>query len=214
MPAGGQFKAVLFDFTGVITNSPFAGIDAAAVEHGWTPAAFRELIAGTGAADDDHPFQEMISGKISLTEYYLDLMDRLAAAGIEIDITEMIRGLTDIVVNEGIPERIIEIRNDGFRTGLLTNTAREAQGLWSALVDMDSLFEVVITSYDTGTRKPDPAIWQIAFDRLGVTAEETVMLEGEAIFWPTIREIGMHLIEVVDPYAAMDELDVLLGRTS
>ena len=210
--AGGQFKAVLFDFTGVITNSPFAGIDAAAVDHGWTPAAFRELIAGTGAADDDHPFQEMILGKISLSEYYLDLMDRLSDAGIKIDITEMIRGLTDIVVNEGIPERIEQIRAEGFHTGLVTNTVREAEGLWRSLVDMDGLFEVVVTSYEAGTRKPDRAIWEIAFEKLGVTAEQTVMLEGEAIFWPAIRDIGMHLIAVVDPYEGMDELDALLGR--
>lgn len=212
MTEAGAVRAVLFDFTGIVTSSPFTALEAVARDIGWDTQRLRELVTGRDEDNDDHPFQRMLRGESTLAEYYLALMDRLDDAGVTIDISELIRGFTALKVNKGIPERIAALRSAGVGTALVTNTVREAAGLWSALVDLDAVFDVVVASYEVGIRKPDVRIWQLALERLGgIEPGAAVLLDGTAAFWPAARAMGLQVIEFDDPYEGFAQLDRLLA---
>jgi putative hydrolase of the HAD superfamily len=80
------------------------------------------------------------------------------------------------------------------------------------LVPIDELFDVVVDSSEEGMRKPDPAIFRTALDRLGVDDPRRVIFlddfEGNIL---AARSLGMHAILVgPDPRPALDELAALI----
>ena len=69
------------------------------------------------------------------------------------------------------------IRERGFRTALVTNNVKEFGDGWRKMVPVDELFEFVIDSSHVGVRKPDPRIFQLALDRMGLPAGEAVFVD-------------------------------------
>ena len=79
--------------------------------------------------------------------------------------------------------------------------------------DVDELFDLVVDSCEEGVRKPDPAIFRTALDRLGVADPARAIFlddfEGNLV---AARTLGMRVILVgPDPRPALDELAELLG---
>ena len=82
--------------------------------------------------------------------------------------------------NEEMVELVRDLRGGGLRTGLLTNNARELRDRWWALLPYDELFDDVVDSHEVGMRKPNPAIYRLALERLGATADRTAFLDDIA----------------------------------
>ena len=59
------------------------------------------------------------------------------------------------------------LRDDGYKTAIVTNNVQEAAAGWRAMLDLDALFDVVVDSSAVGMRKPDPAIYRLALAELG-----------------------------------------------
>jgi HAD superfamily hydrolase (TIGR01549 family) len=70
----------------------------------------------------------------------------------------------------------------GYLVAVVTNNVRAEQELKLARCGLTALLPVLVTSEEMGCQKPDPAIFQAALDRLGVSAAESVMV-GDA--WAT-----------------------------
>ena len=62
-----------------------------------------------------------------------------------------------------------------------------------------------------GLRKPDPRIYELTCDRLGVTPSQVVFLDDLGINLKPARAMGMVTIKVADPRAALAELGACLG---
>ena len=69
----------------------------------------------------------------------------------------------------------------------------------------------MIESFRVGLRKPDPRIYELACDALGVMPEGTVFLDDLGINLKPARAMGMTTIKVVDPASALRELEGALG---
>jgi epoxide hydrolase-like predicted phosphatase len=93
---------------------------------------------------------------------------------------------------------IRELRAAGLRTGLLTNNARELRALWWDLLPYDELFDDVVDSSDVGLRKPNPAIYRLALDRLGATAHRTAFLDDIASNVDGAERVGLRAV-LVEP---------------
>ena len=78
-------------------------------------------------------------------------------------------------------------------------------------LDVHSLFEVVIESAKVGMRKPDPRIYRLACDALGVTPERSVFLDDIGQNLKGARALGMTTIKVDATLSAIDELEEVLG---
>ena len=72
-------------------------------------------------------------------------------------------------------------------------------------------FDLVLESSKLGVRKPEPAFYALACERLGVEPEECVFLDDLGINLKPARAMGMTTIKVDDPTDAIAELEKVLG---
>jgi putative hydrolase of the HAD superfamily len=206
--------AVLFDFAGVFTLSPFSALAAASVELGLEATAIAEILMGPYDRDTDHPWHQLERGEITLADARTALLVLAAERGLDGDpMIHLARLGGQDDQRPMMVERVRGLRAAGVRTALVTNNVAEFGEGWRAMVPVDELFEVVVDSCRAGCRKPDPAIFRVALDALGVAAADTVFLDDYAGNVAAAESIGIRGILVGDDrLAAMDELDDLLGR--
>jgi epoxide hydrolase-like predicted phosphatase len=210
----GRFDAVLFDFGGVYTDSPFATLESAALELGADPGLVHEIVFGSYERDTDHPWHRLERGEVSLVDAREAIVALAAARGIELDPIDILsRTRVRGGARQAMVSRTRSLRAEGYATALVTNNAREFGVAWRAVLPLDELFDVVIDSSEVGVRKPDPAIFQCALDSLGgVAAERSVFLDDFPGNVAAARRIGMRGVVVgEDLGAALAELDRLLA---
>jgi epoxide hydrolase-like predicted phosphatase len=206
------YDAVLFDFNGVVTSSPFVHMGRIGEGAGIAPQEVLEFMLGPYHEDTDHAWHRLERGEISIVEYGTDLYTRAADAGLDLDFASLRDLMGRLDVHDVMVERIRALRSEGYKTGLVTNNVREAAQQWRDIVPLDELFDVVVDSSEVGVRKPNPAIYHHALDLLGVPADRAVFLDdAEGNVAGAVRA-GMAAILVEDPVDAIVELDTLLAR--
>lgn len=206
-------EAVLFDFTGVLTTSPFDALADFERRSDVAPGALQRVLLGDYAGDGDHPWHRIERGEIPFSEYAAALPALAAAEGIDLDATGIFGAFSGLVVHEPVVEAIRRLRTTGLRTALVTNNVREYASLWRDLVPVDELFDVVVESWEVGVRKPNPAIYRLACERLGMAPERAVFLDDQPANADGARAAGLRAILVgAEPAAALAELDALLRR--
>jgi epoxide hydrolase-like predicted phosphatase len=198
--------AVLFDFSGVLTTSPWAHFAAAG-------GGDLELLVGPYHEDGDHPWHRLERGEIGFKEWFDEVSALAADAGVALDLAPLAALRDELAVHPHVVERVLELRRDGYKTALVTNNVREGGAMWRSLVPIDELFDVVIDSSEVGVRKPSAAIYQLTLERLGgVPPDQAVFLDDVESNVAGARDVGLHGILVGDPPdGAIDELDALLA---
>ncbi len=207
-PGGpGGISAVLFDFMGVLTSSPWASIAAAG-------GGNLELLVGPYAEDGDHPWHRVERGEIAIADWAVEVTAMGKEIGIDVDFTPLQALLAESTVHHQVVDRVRDLKAEGYRLGLITNNVREGSAMWRSLVPVDELFEVVVDSCEVGMRKPNPAIYRHALELLGSSPAEAVFLDDHPGNVAGATVAGVAGIHVIDPDEALAELDQLLGRTS
>ena len=208
-----RFEAVLFDFGGVFTPSPFDIIRAGAEELGIDPDVAFRLCFGPYDDDTDHPWHRMERGEIALEHARTELIALAAGEGHDLDPFALLGRMgrevdeqVDVVV-----ERTRALKERGYKTAVVTNNIKEFGDGWRRMVPTDELFDAIVDSSAEGVRKPDPRIYLRALEVLGVTAEHTVFIDDAAANVAAAEALGMAGIVVTsDRIAAMDRLERLL----
>ena len=212
---GRQIEAVLFDFGGVFTGSPFAAVEEAGKRMGAKPGQLFEILFGSYGVDGDHPWHRMERGELSFADTREQVIAMGAEVGLEFEPIEILMQTTaggearDVLI-----ERVRELRREGYRTAIVTNNVKEFGARWRELIPVEELFELVVDSSEVGCRKPDPRIYQIALEGLGgVAPERAVFLDDFETNVEAARALGLHGILVEDDVRhAIAELDALLAR--
>lgn len=206
----GHISAVIFDFGGVLVTSPFTAMRAWARSNGHDAGAVMEIFLGPYHDDGDHPFHRAERGELTAAEFRP--MIQLLADEQGIDISTA-RGVASMQPVPEMIERVRELRRDGYRTALLSNTIREFGGLWRTLVPIDDLFDVVVESAEVGMRKPNPSIYRLTLERLGdPPAESVVFLDDHPGNIAGAIGVGLRTVLVGDdPAPALAELNRLLA---
>ena len=172
------FQAVLFDFNGVVTSSPFTQMGALGAKTGMAPEAVLEFMMGPYHEDTDHPWHRVERGEMTMVEYATDLYARAAADGLDLDFASLRDLMGRLDIHEVVVDRIRELRTEGYRTAVVTNNVREISTQWRELVPLDELFDVVVDSSEVGMRKPNPAIYLHTLEELGGVASGAGRVPG------------------------------------
>ncbi|MDR3485440.1 MAG: HAD-IA family hydrolase, partial [Bradyrhizobium sp.] len=103
-----------------------------------------------------------------------------------------------------------------FKTGCITNNLPanaigSASGRSLYIAEVMILFDHVIESAKIGLRKPDPRIYQMMVEALGVDPKKCVYLDDLGVNLKPAREMGMKTIKVVNGAQAIAELEALTG---
>jgi putative hydrolase of the HAD superfamily len=206
-----MIEAVIWDFGGVLTTSLFEAFARFEMEHGLP----LDIIRRTNAANH----LENAWAKFERAEIDTDTFDALFAAesralGVEVrgkDVLPLLSG-------DLRPEMVEALRRvkAKFKTGCITNNlpansigSRGGRSLYVA--EVMALFDYVIESAKIGLRKPDPRIYGMMTDALGVDPKHCVYLDDLGVNLKPAREMGMITIKVLNAPHAIVELEGATG---
>src|SRR5579859_6483525 len=99
-----------------------------------------------------------------------------------------------------------------YRTGILSNSFVGAREQEQEAYVFDSLVDEIVYSHECGMSKPDPRIYALTCERLGVPANETVFVDDYVPNVTAAREAGLHGIHHTANATTIGEIGRLLGR--
>jgi len=200
------YRAVIFDLGGVVVGSPLHAIAAYERELRIPAGAINRIVVDTAPSG---AWSRLERGELMLEEFYPAFDADCAAAGYTICAREMMLRIAEFVApRPAMLGAVRSIRSHGLRAGAITNNWVAEDGGTSVLRPH---FDVFIESAVVGMRKPDPRIFHLACDELGVAPEESIFLDDIGINLKAARTLGMTTIKVGTEEAALDELQRLLG---
>lgn len=211
----GRIEVALFDFGGVFVDSPFPAFREVCHRKGLDGDLLIELTFGPLDRDSDHPWHRIERGELSMLDARLEILELIEAAGLEVD-PFVLLAKTLLPNKSGHPAVLAAVRHlhsVGVKVGLVTNNAIEIRERWRSLLPLDELFDDVVDSSEVGIRKPNPAIYRLALERLGgIPAEAAIFLDDLQQNLDAAESVGMHGILVnPDPAPAMQELKRLVA---
>ena len=211
-----NFQAVIWDFGGVITSSPFEAFNRYETANG-LPENFIRSINSTNP--DDNAWALFERSEIDAAAFDTAFLQEAEARG------HSVRGADVLALLAGDvrPEMVAvldRLKADGYRIACITNNVKTGSGAGMArniekaeeIQQVLARFEHVIESSVVGVRKPDPAIYLMACDKLGVEPQDCVFLDDLGINLKPARALGMATIKVAAAAPAIDELEALLGH--
>jgi epoxide hydrolase-like predicted phosphatase len=205
-----EIDAALFDFGGVLAREGSVNDFARIAPHADPEVVLRHAI-GAYHEDDDHPWHRVERGELGMGEWYALTVAALEAEGIEVVVASRDERVALFTPNEPIVEAVREVRAAGGRTAIVTNNVRELSHTWRPMLPLDELFDTVVDSCEVGLRKPNPAIFRLTCERLGVAPERAVLLDDIESNLEGARGAGLRGILVgPDPTPAIEELRELL----
>jgi len=212
-----RFEAVLFDFGGVFIDSPFALVEQAAARLEVEPQLLTTVVFGSYEEDTDHPWHRLERGEIPLDRCREEILAEAERHGLgKVDPLEVLAELAGGggIVRSFVIDSVATLRERGLRTGIVTNNIAEFGTYWRGLLPLDELFDDVVDSSEVGVRKPDPAIYRLACERLEVEPRRAVFLDDHAGNVAGAQAAGLHGIccgyTVDTTLAAVTELLELL----
>jgi len=202
-----MIEAVIWDFGGVLTTSPFEAFARFETERGLPP----DIIRRTNASNH----LENAWAKFERAEVDLETFDRLFASE-SLTLGAEVRGkdILPLLSGDLRPEMVEALRRVAakFKTGCITNNL-PANAIGSLggrsiyVAEVMALFDHVIESAKMGLRKPDPRIYRMMTDALGVAPECCVYLDDLGVNLKPAREMGMTTIKVLNAPQAIAELE-------
>ena len=161
-------------------------------------------------------FESRWYGELALMREMGPMSDVLDLFDLSADDAERVTALRREVTRKGLVpvpgalETIAALRERGLKTGLITVCSEDVVSLWEE-TDFHGLFDAEVFSAAVGLRKPDPQIYRIALEKLGVEPKDAMFVgdgandelggaervgmtpvlflpEGRDPFWPEVRE--------------------------
>jgi len=206
-----MIEAVIWDFGGVLTSSPFEAFARFEAERG-LPA---DIIRRTNAANH----LENAWARLERAEVDIEAFDKLfAMESLALGAEVRGRDVLPLLAGDLRPEMVEALRRTRakLKTGCITNNL-PANAIGSAggrtlyITEVMALFDHVIESAKLGLRKPDPRIYRMMVEAIGVDPKHCVYLDDLGVNLKPAREMGMTTIKVVSASQAIAELEAATG---
>ena len=202
-------EAVLWDFGGVFTTSPFEAFNRYEAARGLP----KDLIRTVNATNPhDNAWAQFERGEINRAGFDMKFLEESTALG------HPVRGADVLPLLAGdVRPRMVEalkLCKQHFRVGCITNNMAQGHGPGMAAspegasrsAGIMAMFDVIVESSKAGVRKPDPRIYVMACEQLGVTPPSCVYLADLGVNCTPAAELGMAAIKVVSEAQALDDL--------
>jgi putative hydrolase of the HAD superfamily len=196
-------SAVLLDWGGVMTSSPFGSFSAFCASEGLDPSALADLFRHD--RDARALLVDFECGHLEET----DFEPRLATAmGVAVHEGLVDRLFAGSAIDEAMVDGVRDLHERGVRTGLVSNswgTDRYPREL------LTELFDGLVISGEEGFRKPDPRMYELGARRIGVAPEACVFVDDLAFNLEPARELGMAVVHHTSAATTLVELERLLA---
>ncbi len=209
-----KLSAILWDFGGVFTSSPFENFNRLEEQYG-APKDFIRQVNSTNP--NENAWAQFESNSVSLEEFD-ELFGRESKnLGFEIPGKEVINILSGDLRPRMV--EVLKICKRHFKVGCITNNVKAGKGpsmtqneaKANQINSVMDLFDVIIESSVVGVRKPNPAIYQMACETLGVRPEDCAFIDDLGINLKPAKSMGMRTIKVINEAQAIKDLASVTG---
>jgi putative hydrolase of the HAD superfamily len=209
-------EAVLWDFGGVFTTSPFEAFNRYEAEHG-LPKDFIRTVNATNPHDNAWALFER--SEIDRAGFDLKFLEDSTALG------HPVRGadVLPLLAGELRPRMVEALKacKTRFKVGCITNNMAQGHGPGMAASAEGAsrtgsvmlMFDAIIESSKAGVRKPDPRIYRMMCELLAVEPASCVYLDDLGINCKPAAELGMTAIKVVSEDQTLSHLARVTGLT-
>ena len=206
--------AVIWDFGGVFTTSPFDAFNRYERERGLPADTIRRI---NSINPDTNAWARIERSEVDAATFDQIFADEAKALGFDIrgaDVLALLSGdLRPAVVAAFFACKA------RFKVGCITNNAPTGKGAGMSsssekarqIAEVFAQFDHVIESSKAGVRKPDPRIYRMMCDALGVDPRECVYLDDLGINLKPAREMGMTTIKVTSEAQLLADLSAAVG---
>jgi putative hydrolase of the HAD superfamily len=204
---------VISDFGGVLTSPLVQSFMAFQDETGISGETLGHAMQRIGEADGEHPLFELERGRVSEADFLERMADELEP---ELGRRPEMHRFSEIYFdalqpNEPMIELMRELQGAGHRMALLTNNVREWEPLWRSMLPVDEIFELVIDSAFVGCRKPEPEIYEITLESLGVEPERCLFVDDVEANCDGARALGLTAVHFLANDQAIPEIRAALA---
>lgn len=208
------FKAVIWDFGGVFTSSPFDAFARYEAEQG-LPRNFIRTVNATNPLDN--AWAQLEQSKVSGEEFDSLFREESKALGHEVPGADVLK-----LLSGSLRPRVVDalkVCKQHGKVGCITNNAPIGKGASmtndaekaAQLAHVFDQFDHLIESSKIGIRKPDPQIYKLMCEALDVAPEDCVYLDDLGINLKPARAMGMTTIKVLDEDQLLEDLKSATG---
>jgi putative hydrolase of the HAD superfamily len=196
-------SALILDFGGVLTTNVFESFRAFSEAEGLDPNAVKRLFRerGEGLA----LLRQLERGEVEITEFEQRFGPLLGVREPEGMVQRLFAGVR---ADDRMVDAVRRVKDAGVPTGLISNS-------WGGAsydrVEVDGLFDAVVISGEVGLHKPEPEIFKLGAERLGVEPPECVFVDDLRENCEGAEAVGMTAVLHRGPDGTIPELERLLG---
>ena len=209
------YAAVIFDFGGVITSSPFEAFNRLEDERGLPQDFIRSVNA---ANPHDNAWAKFERAEIDARTFDVLFEAEAEALGHPLEGRAVLAVLSGSI-RPAMVRALGQLAAAGYRLACITNNVPSGHGAGmarsgdaqDAYEQVFARFEAVIESSKAGVRKPDPRIYQMMCEQLGLQPANCVYLDGLGINCKPAAALGMAAIKVTSGEQALADLSAVLG---
>jgi putative hydrolase of the HAD superfamily len=210
-----RFAAVIFDFGGVITSSPFEAFNRLEAARGLPHDLIRRINTSN---PDSNAWARFERAEIDAAAFDTLFGAEAARLGHELPGRDVLAVLAGSI-RPAMVSALDCLRLEGLQLGCITNNVPAGKGAGmaasaeraNAYGDVFARFDQVIESSRAGIRKPDPRIYQMMCAALAVEPQACIYLDDLGINCKPAAMLGMHAIKVTSGEQALADLSAVLG---
>ena len=208
-----RFRAIISDFGGVLTSPLLDSFAAFQDSSGISLEQLGKGMAAIAQRKGSNPLLELETGRVSEASFLEALGIELSAQlGRAVELHGFgERYFDNLHPNARMIDYMRELRDRGYRMAICTNNVREWEQLWRAKLPVDEIFDVVVDSAFVGYRKPEPRIYEITLERLGVPPHAALMIDDIELNCAAARELGLGAVWFRSTEQAVTEIETALG---
>jgi putative hydrolase of the HAD superfamily len=206
-------KAIISDFGGVLTTPLFGGFAKVMEAQGLPIEALGHAMVRATERHGENPLFDFERGHMTEAEFF----DLLGGAleqevGRQVPLQDFAEHyFSHLSPNHELIDHLRRLRDEcGLRLALLTNNVKEWEPRWRSMLP-DDLFELVVDSAFVGMRKPEPGIYELTLERLGLPGEACAFIDDLAVNCDAAREHGIVPICFESTDQAIRDLDAVLN---
>ncbi|MGT2438746.1 HAD-IA family hydrolase [Bradyrhizobium betae] len=204
-------EAVIFDFGGVLTSSPFEAFARFETERG-LPV---DIIRRTNAANHlENAWARFERAEVDIETFDHLFAEESRALGAEVrgrDVLPLLQGDLRPEMVEALKRIKAQFKTGCITNNLPANAIGSMTGRSLYVAEVMVLFDHVIESAKIGLRKPDPRIYRLMVETLKVDPKACVYLDDLGVNLKPAREMGMTTVKVTSGAQAIAELEAATG---
>jgi putative hydrolase of the HAD superfamily len=197
-------RAVLFDFGGVLLRQ-----DNDDARRAWAERLNFELEDLEARVFESEIAWQAMRGDVPVERFW-----QAVAADLGLPAEQVAQFREEFFAGDVINEDLLAFARSlrpNYKLAILSNAWSDAREIFTDLLGLDDVFDTLIISAEVGLAKPDPRIYQLAVERLGVEPREAVFLDDQKRNVVAAREFGLRAVHFQDNRQAITEIEGQLG---